>query len=142
MASAHSVSTFLPGKPGRIRMVKTGRREKAVLLPFCVNKRKSSSRSNPSASHWQEDQQVSQEVPPTSLSVHQPGAEINKIWDFSDGVVSGGRTLCLSPGHRSPRPLIPSRLRCLRARSPKVAAQCKRIVLLFPGSMLLPEEAH
>lgn len=77
-----------------------------------------------------------QEAPPTCWSVHQPGAAINKRWDFSAGVVSGGRTPCLSPEHRSSRILIPSRLRCLRARSVTCTSRerpnAKQLCYCFP----------
>lgn len=81
---------FCPGSLGEYVRSKL-----TVSFVAVLHEIKSFWKSNPSTSHSQEEQQVLQEV----WSVHQPDAEINKRWDFSDGVVSGGRTLCLSPEH-------------------------------------------
>lgn len=58
-------------------------------------------------------------TPSASQRVHQPGAEVNQRWAFSDSVVSGGGTLCplagtsisLSPSHSVPSPVSPGEIR-------------------------------
>lgn len=85
-------------------------------------------------------------TPSASQSVHQPGAEINQRWGFSDSVVSGGGTLCPLAGTSISLPLSVRPVSGVSRRDPsralKVAAEPETTVLLFTGSSSLPEEAH